>query len=74
MKVLCTYTVNHKIDGKSSSSRVLIGLSSMEKEGNVYEYIKAYKMGKNCPDIAPGLSGEPLFDYHGKVAGFSPYK
>lgn len=74
MKVVWTYTVNHKIDGKSHPCRILFVLNSMEKDGNVYEYIKAYKMAKNCPDIATGLSGELLFDYRGRVAGFTPNK
>lgn len=74
MKVLCTYTVNHKINGKSTQGRVLVGLHSMTKEGNTYEYIKTYKMDKNCPDVATGLVGDLLFNACGKVAGFSPNK
>lgn len=74
MKILCTYTVNHTIDGKNSQGRVLVGLHKMEKDGNVYEYIKTYKMDKKCPDLATGLAGDLLFNDRGKVAGFSPHK
>lgn len=74
MKILCTYTVNHKIDGEKVTGRVLVGLHSMQKEGNIYEYIKTYKMDKSCPDIATGLSGDLLFNDRGKVAGFTSDK
>lgn len=74
MKVLCTYTVNHTIDGKISSGRVIVGLHKMDKDGNSYEYIKTYKMSKSCPDIATGLVGDLLFNDRGKVAGFNPTK
>lgn len=74
MKVLCTYNVNHKIDGKVTNGRVLVGLYSMVKDGNIYEYIKTYKLDKNCPDIATGSSGELLFNDRGKVAGFNSDK
>lgn len=74
MKILCTYTVNHKIDGQNTTGRVLVGLHSMQKEGNTYEYIKTYKLDKNCPDIATGLVGDLLFNDRGKVAGFNPTK
>lgn len=74
MKILCTYTVNHKIDGEHKTGRVLVGLHSMVKDGNVYEYIKTYKLDKNCPDLATGLNGDLLFNDRGKVAGFAPTK
>lgn len=74
MKVLCIYTVNHKIDGKAFQGRILVGLHKMEKDGNVYEYIKTYKMAKKCPDIATGLFGDLLFDDRGKVAGITSNK
>lgn len=74
MKVLCTYTVNHIINGEKVTGRVLVGLHSMQKEGNTYEYIKTYKLDKNAPDIATGLCGDPLFTDRGKLAGFNPVK
>lgn len=74
MKILCTYTVNHKIDGEKVAGRVLVGLHSMTKDGNTYEYIKTYKLDKNCPELATGLSGDLLFNDRGKVAGFNPSK
>lgn len=74
MKILCTYTVNHKIDGQNTTGRVLVGLHSMTKEGNTYEYIKTYKLDKNCPDLATGLTGDLLFNDRGKVAGFNATK
>ena len=74
MKVLCIFPVNHTIDGKVSKGRILVGLHKMEKDGNVYEYIKTYKMDKNCPDIASGTVCDLLFNDRGKVAGTSPNK
>lgn len=74
MKVLCTYTVNHTIEGKPSQGRVLVGLHTMSKDGNTYEYIKTYKLDKNCPDIVTGARGDLLFNDRGKVAGFNADK
>lgn len=74
MKILCTYTVNHVINEEKTTGRVLVGLHSMQKDGNTYEYIKTYKLAKNCPDLATGLSGDLLFTDRGKVAGFNPNK
>ena len=71
MKVLCTYTVNHIINGKKSHGRVLVGLHTMEKEGNTYEYIKTYKLSKNCSDIPTGSDVQLLYDERGKVGGFT---
>lgn len=71
MKVLCTYTVNHTINGEKSHGRVLVGLHTMEKEGNTYEYIKTYKLAKNCSDIPTGSDVQLLFDERGKVGGFT---
>lgn len=74
MKVLCIYKVNHTIDSKPSQGRVLVGLHTMNKDGNSYEYIKTYKLDKNCPELVTGSSGDLLFNDRGKVAGFNPDK
>lgn len=74
MKILCTYTVNHIINGEKTTGRVLVGLHSMKKEGNTYEYIKTYKLDKSCPDLATGLNIDLLFNDRGKVAGCAPIK
>ena len=74
MKVLCIYKVNHTIEGKPSQGRVLVGLHTMNKDGNSYEFIKTYKLDKNCPELVTGSIGELLFNDRGKVAGFKPDK
>ena len=61
MKVLKTFIVKHKIDGKVTESRVIAVLDSITKDGNTYEYIKTYKVDKDCPTIADGTTGKLLF-------------
>lgn len=71
MKVINTITVKHKIDGKEVSGRTLVCRDSMSKDGNTYEFIKIYKMAKDCPDVPNGACGSPLFDERGKLAGWT---
>ena len=63
MKVLNTYICKHKVDGKTIESRVIAVLDTMEKDGNVYEYIKTYKLDKDCPTPNNGTIGKLLFTY-----------
>lgn len=70
MKILATFKVNHKIDGEVRHGVIAVGLHSMTKDGNIYEYIKTYKLDKDCPMLADGTNAEPLFNERGKVAGW----
>lgn len=67
MKVLNTYICKHTIDGEKRETRVIAVLESMEKEGNKYEYIKTYKLDKDCPNPNNGTVGTLLFTSRGKV-------
>lgn len=67
MKVLKTFVCKHTIDGVKRDTRVIAVLETMEKEGNTYEYIKTYKLDKDCPNISDGTCGTLLFTSHGKV-------
>lgn len=67
MKVLNTYICKHTIDGENRESRVIAVLESMTKEGNTYEYIKTYKLDKDCPNPNNGTVGTLLFTARGKV-------
>lgn len=71
MKVLCTYTVNHKINGEARQGKVLVGLHKMEKDGNTYEFIKTYKLENTCHDVPTGSDVTLLFTERGKVGGFN---
>lgn len=63
MKVLNTYICKHKIDGITKESRVIAVLEQMEKDGNTYEYIKTYKLDKDCPTPNNGTIGKLLFTF-----------
>ena len=63
MKVLGTYICKHKIDGKIQETRVIAVLETMQKDGNSYEYIKTYKLDKDCPTPNNGTTGKLLFTY-----------
>lgn len=67
MKVLNTYICKHTIDGEKRETRVIAVLESMQKEGNTYEYIKTYKLDKDCPNPNNGTVGTLLFTSRGKV-------
>lgn len=67
MKVLKTFVCKHNIDGVKRDTRIIAVLESMEKEGNTYEYIKTYKLDKDCPNISDGTVGVLLFTSRGKV-------
>lgn len=68
MKILATFKVNHIIDGETKHGFVSVGLHSMIKDGNTYEYIKTYKLDKDCPVLADGAYADPLYNERGKVA------
>lgn len=68
MIILATFKVNHTIDGQKKRGFVAVGLHSMAKDGNTYEYIKTYKLDKDCPVLSDGAIAEPLFNERGKVA------
>ena len=68
MKILATFKVNHTIDGEKKHGFVAVGLHSMTKDGNSYEYIKTYKLDKDCPVLSDGAIAEPLYNERGKVA------
>ena len=63
MKVLNTYICKHKVDGVTKESRVIAVLEQMEKDGNTYEYIKTYKLDKDCPTPNNGTTGKLLFTF-----------
>lgn len=74
MKVLNTYICKHKIDGKDTETRVIAALESMEKDGNRYEYIKTYKLDKDCATPNNGTVGTLLFTRRGKVGAIQSNK
>ena len=52
MKILCTYTVNHKIDGEKVAGRVLVGLHSMQKRVthmNISKHTSLIKIALSLP-------------------------
>ena len=74
MKVVNTLQCKHYINGKETVGRTLVCRDSMEKDGNRYEFIKTYKMDKNCPDVPNGATGIPLFTERGKVGAWESDK
>ena len=71
MKILNTYICKHKIEGEDKETRVVAVLEKMEKDGNTYEYIKTYKLDKDCPTPNNGTVGTLLFTSRGKVGAVS---
>lgn len=69
MKILGTFKVNHFVNGEKKHGFVVVGLHRMEKDGNTYEFIKTYKLDKNCPVPADGTDCEPLYNERGRVGG-----